>query len=278
MPELPEVETIRRKLEPRLVGQRIVGVFVPRPSIIGCPGVAAFRRDVAGRSVVRLSRRGKYLIVELEREWRLAFHLRLSGHLELAGPNEHPAFERLRLVLSQGMSLSFIEPRALGRAYLFREQQIPDALAGMTRMGPEPVSPDFTAEYLADRLRARKASVKSLLLDQRVCCGVGNIYSDEALFRARVRPTRTAGRLTRPEVIRLARALTRVLRDGIRWCGTTLADGRYLLPDQARGRFQERLAVFGREGRPCRRRNCPGVIRRIRIGNRGTRFCPVCQR
>ncbi len=147
----------------------------------------------------------------------------------------------------------------------------------MLRMGPEPMSPDFTVNYLADRLKGRKASVKSLLLDQRVCCGVGNIYSDEALFRARVRPTRAAGKLTRTEVARLVRALSQVLHDGIKWCGTTLDDGRYLLPDQARGRFQERLAVFGREGRPCRRRGCPGVIRRIRIGNRGTRFCPVCQ-
>ncbi len=245
---------------------------------MGYPDAAAFRRNLTGRTIVRLSRRGKYLIVELDRGWRLAFHLRLSGHLELVNPGEQPNYERLGLVLSRGKRLSFVEPRVLGRAYLFREWEVPRTLVGMTRMGPEPISPEFTVEYLADRLRGRRATIKSLLLDQRVCCGVGNIYADEALFRAKVRPTRVAGKLARVEIARLARALARVLHDGIRWCGTTLADGRYLLPDQGRGRFQERLAVFAREGRRCRRRNCRGIIRRIRIGNRAARFCPVCQR
>ncbi len=278
MPELPEVETIRRRLKPHLVGQTIVRAQVWRPDIIGYPDSATFQKKVAGHTITGLSRRGKYLLAELDQGWRLAFHLRLSGHLELTSDDEPARFERLRLELARGPSLSFIEPRALGRVYLDHRTDPAGPLSSLNRMGLEPVSSRFTDEYLADRLRGRRASIKSLLLDQRVCCGVGNIYSDEALFRARLRPTRAAGRLTHAEVRRLAAALRGVLHDGIRWCGTTLSDGRYLLPDQARGRFQERLAVFGREGKPCRRAGCSGTVTRVTVHGRGARFCPVCQR
>jgi formamidopyrimidine-DNA glycosylase len=146
----------------------------------------------------------------------------------------------------------------------------------MERMGPEPISPAFTQEFLAAQLRGRRAPVKSLLLDQRVCCGVGNIYSDEALFRAGLRPQRRAGTLRNVEIERLAVSLRGVLNDGIKWCGTTMNDGRYVMPDGAAGRFQTRLAVFGREGERCR--ECGSVIRRARIGNRSTHYCPTCQR
>jgi len=151
-------------------------------------------------------------------------------------------------------------------------------LAGMAKMGPEPIHNSFDVAWLHDRLRGRTASVKSLLLDQRVACGVGNIYSDEALFRAGIRPLRKAGSLGRAEVVRLARALAEVLRDGIRWCGTTMDDGRYQLPDGGAGSFQTRLAVFGREGERCRRRGCSGVVKRQKLGGRSTYFCPDCQR
>jgi formamidopyrimidine-DNA glycosylase len=148
----------------------------------------------------------------------------------------------------------------------------------MLKMGPEPIHDDFDAAYLHDRLRGRTAPVKSLLLDQRIACGVGNIYSDEALFRARIRPLRRAGNLRNADVVRLARALAAVLEDGIRWCGTTMGDGRYRLPDGQAGSFQKRLAVFGREGKRCRRRGCAGEVRRQKLGGRSTHFCPVCQR
>jgi len=154
----------------------------------------------------------------------------------------------------------------------------PRALTGMMKMGPEPIDESFDAAYLRDRLRGRTAPVKNLLLDQRVACGVGNIYSDEALFRAGIRPLRRAGRLGKAEVARLAKALEGVLRDGIKWCGTTLSDGRYRLPEGGTGAFQEKLAVFGRAGERCRRRGCGGLVRRQRVGGRSTHFCPVCQR
>lgn len=231
---------------------------------------------MVGRRIDRLDRTGKYLVLRLGRDRDLVFHLRLSGHLEVVFGSRKPEYERIRFRLTGDRALSFIEPRVLGRVYAVRSSDNPPALAGMRRMGPEPISAAFTCEFLAEQLGGRRATIKSLLLDQRVCCGVGNIYSDEALFRAGIRPHRRSGAVRRVEVGRLAVALRGVLRDGIKWCGTTMGDGRYLMPDGAEGRFQERLAVFGREGEPCRK--CGSVIRRARIGNRSTHYCPTCQR
>jgi formamidopyrimidine-DNA glycosylase len=278
MPELPEVETIRLRLRPLLVGQRIVRARVLRKDIVGFPDARGFERGVVGRTITELGRRGKYLIVRLDQGREIIFHFRLSGHLEMIDRDRKVEYERARLELAGGKALSFVEPRAQGRVYLVQADGYPRVLAGMLKMGPEPIHEDFDVVYLHDRLRGRTAPVKNLLLDQRVACGIGNIYSDEALFRAGIRPLRPAGRLRRAEVARLSSALTRVLEDGIKWCGTTMADGRYRLPDGETGSFQRRLAVFGREGEGCRRRGCTGVVRRQRLGGRSTHFCPVCQR
>ena len=278
MPELPEVETIRLMLRPLLVGRRIVRAHVRRADIVGFPDARGFARGVAGRTVTELGRRGKYLRMRLDLGKELIVHLRLSGHLEVVDRGEEVEYERVRFDLDNGKVLSFAEPRVLGRVYLVQQDKCPSELAGMMKMGPEPIHADFDAAYLRERLRGRTAPVKNLLLDQRIACGVGNIYSDEALFRAGIRPLRKAGRLGGAEVDRLARALADVLRDGIKWCGTTLGDGRYRLPEGETGSFQKRLAVFGREGEKCRRRGCTGVVRRQRVGGRSTHYCPVCQR
>ena len=278
MPELPEVETIRLMLRPLLVGRRIVRAHVRRADIVGFPDARGFARGVAGRTITELRRRGKYLRMRLDLGRELIVHLRLSGHLEVVDRGEEVDYERVRFDLDNGKVLSFAEPRALGRVYLVQQDKYPSELAGMMKMGPEPIHADFDATYLRERLRGRTAPVKNLLLDQRVACGVGNIYSDEALFRAGIRPLRKAGRLGVAEVDRLARALAGVLRDGIKWCGTTLGDGRYRLPEGETGSFQKKLAVFGREGERCRRRGCTGVVRRQRVGGRSTHYCPVCQR
>lgn len=265
-------------LRPLLVDRQIILARVRRRDIVGFPALRGFERGVAGRRVVDLGRRGKYLIVRLDHGKDLVIHLRLSGHLEVVGRGEDVGYERVRFELDNSKALSFAEPRVLGRVYLVQRDQYPPALAGMTNMGPEPIHADFDAVYLRERLRGRTAPVKNLLLDQRIACGVGNIYSDEALFRAGIRPLRRAGRLGKAEVGRLAQALTDVLTDGIKWCGTTLGDGRYRLPEGGAGSFQKRLAVFGREGERCRRRGCGGVVRRQRVGGRSTHFCPVCQK
>ena len=279
MPELPEVETIRRELEPLLVGRRVTAVEVRRPNIVGWPGAAEFAPGCRGRRIERVGRHGKYLVIGLDAGLELIIHLRLSGHLQVISARAAALrHERVRFRLGGGRALAFVEPRALGRVYLVEREKHPAALVGMRRMGPEPLDRAFTTRFLSERLAGRKAAVKTLLLDQSVCCGVGNIYSDEALFRAGIRPDRPAGSLRPEEVRRLADNLRRVLRSGIRWCGTTLGDGRYRRPDTAAGGFQRHLYAYGRAGESCRRRDCGHRIVRVRFGNRGSCYCPGCQR
>lgn len=277
MPELPEVETIRRTLEPVLRSRTIVGVRVRRSDVIGYPeSTRDFARRLFGCRIDRLARRGKYLLFQLSGGRRLIVHLRLSGHLALVADRKVPRFERVRLALDNGKALSLVEPRALGRMYCLLPGEMPEVLAGMRVMGREPIEPEFDGAYLAGRLGFRRTSVKAVLLDQRVCCGVGNIYSDEALFRAGIRPTRIAATLRKSEVSSLARHLRQVLDDGIRWCGTTMDDGRYIRPDGRAGGFQNKLAVFGREGQPCRK--CRSRIRAESVAGRTSHYCPRCQR
>ncbi|MEN9979858.1 MAG: bifunctional DNA-formamidopyrimidine glycosylase/DNA-(apurinic or apyrimidinic site) lyase [candidate division WOR-3 bacterium] len=276
MPELPEVETVRRRLAPELEGREIVGVVIRRPDIVGYPTVPKFRIGVLGRRITGVSRRGKYLVFYLSDERLLVIHLRLSGHLRVLGNSVPQRFERIRFRLSDGRSLVFIEPRVLGRVYLVAPDELGFVLKGLSRLGKEPISGEFSADYLQRHLAGRRTKIKSVIMDQRVCAGVGNIYSDEALFRAGISPMRPANSLSRQEVVRLAQALRKVIRAGIRYLGTTMSDDRYLLPDGSRGRFGELLQVFGREGEVCS--VCGTEIRRIKISNRSSYYCPECQR
>lgn len=275
MPELPEVETIRRQLSRVLSGARIVRVVVRRADVIGYPAVGRFQRMLRGKVVRAVRRRGKYLVFVLSPAGKLIVHLRLSGHLRLLGGDAAAKHERVRFVFDRGGSLSFIEPRALGRVYFVEGKELPPALDGFRRLGREPIDRRFDPDYLSARFQGRRARVKDLLLDQRICAGVGNIYSDEALFFAGIRPLRRADRLKSEEISRLVRALKMVLRAGIKNLGTTMADGRYLQPDGARGRFGDKLMVYGRAGEPCR--VCGAKVKRIKIGSRSSYFCPGCQ-
>jgi formamidopyrimidine-DNA glycosylase len=287
MPELPEVETIRRELEPLLKGRRIVRVKIGRPDIVGWPKANALEPAIATRRIERLERRGKYLVLRLgalatrnaERDSPklLIIHLRLSGHLKVM-TSRAPAqrFERIRFVLSGGRALVFVEPRVLGRVYAVMADRLPPVLRGLQDMGLEPIHPEFDANYLRAKVGHRTASIKGLLLDQSITAGIGNIYSDEALFRSGIRPMRPAHQLRPKEYPRLAQALREVLHDGIRHMGTTMSDSRYRRPRGMPGGFQKHLMVFDREGEPCR--VCGSVIRSCRIGNRTTRYCPKCQK
>lgn len=276
MPELPEVETVRRELAPAVVNRVITGVEIARRDIVGYPSVPDFRTEIRGRVITGLSRQGKYLIFNLDNGRQLIFHLRLSGHLRVVNNGVKMRFERIRFQLGDGRALVFIEPRVLGRVYLVAPEELGCVLKGLSRLGKEPIARDFNAGYLQRQLSRRRTKIKSVLLDQRVCAGVGNIYADEALFRAKILPTRRADSLSREEVVRLTRALRNVIRAGIRHLGTTLADARYLLPDGSRGGFGRLLQVSGREGKACR--VCGSVIRRTKIGNRSSYYCPGCQR
>ena len=278
MPELPEVETIRRLLSRQVSGKRIEKVWFGVKHVNMQPGPAGVRRRLLGARVMGVSRRGKYLVFDLSNDRKLVLHLGMSGQVRRFGHDPMHRHEHMRLEFSDGQTVSFVDARRFGRVCVTDNGALPGPVKGMERLGPEPIGEEYTAEYLAAHLSGRKARVKSLLLDQQVACGVGNIYSDEALHRAGIRPDRKAGSLEPSEVRRLTRALGSVLSDGIRWCGTTMKDGGYVLVDGSAGSFQDRLRVYGREAEPCRRRGCDGVVRRQRVGGRSTHFCPVCQK
>jgi formamidopyrimidine-DNA glycosylase len=277
MPELPEVETIRRRLARLVAGKRVERVRFGAKRVTMDPGPAGVRSRLLGATVTAVGRRGKYLIFNLDNGRQLILHLGMSGQVREFGCAPMRRHEHMRLEFSDGRTLSFVDARRFGRVCVTDGGTLPKAVRGMGRMGPEPMDGGYNSDYLGAWLAGRKASVKGLLLDQRVACGVGNIYSDEALHRAGIRPDRPAGSLKPREVSRLTAALGDVLKDGIRWCGTTMKDGGYVLVDGSAGSFQSRLRVYGREGERCRRRGCKGVVRRQRIGGRSAHFCPVCQ-
>jgi formamidopyrimidine-DNA glycosylase len=274
MPELPEVETIKRELRPRIRGKSIIDCIMLREDVIAHPSPREFCRSIIGEKILDVTRRAKYLILELTNEKSLIFHLRLSGTMVLAPLDAEPEkFTRLVLKLDN-LQLLFKEPRVLGRAYLIKSGEMPNNLKGFFRLGCEPISEDFDAAYLRQKIKHRKARIKSLLLDQHICAGMGNIYSDEALFRAGIRPLRRAYRITNKEIPKLIKALRQVIHEGIANFGTSVSD--YRRTDGQDGNFQNFLCVYGREGEPCRK--CGTKIVLKKIGNRSTRYCPNCQK
>jgi len=274
MPELPEVETIRRELAPYISGQDVIRCHVLRPDIIAYPDPDRFCEKLVHDTINTVERKAKYLIIKLTSGNRLIIHLRLSGTIFLKPRNTSPErFTRLNITLKD-YELFFNEPRVLGRAYLIQKNSDKGIPKGLQSLGLEPIDADFTCEYLWGRIKGRKAKMKSVLLDQHICAGVGNIYSDEVLFSTGIRPTRRAYRVTRRETQDLVTALKEILKKAIRKFGTSVGD--YVRTDGTNGSFQDSLYVYQREGQPCR--ICGTEIKALKIGNRSTRFCPKCQK
>ena len=267
MPELPEVETIRAQLEPRLVGRSVVRVEILDPRLTRPIDLFEVAEELEGDSIVAVERRGKYLVLRLESGLSLLVHLRMTGSFGFE-PTSH---ERAVLELDDGTRVGYRDVRRFGTWLVLDGAELEPYLAG--KNGPEPLGPRFTSEWLASRLTVRRAPVKAVLLDQRVAAGVGNIYADEALWRARVNPLRPAASLDPDEVRRLHRAIRAALRTGIQRQGSTLSE--YRAPDGSRGGMQEEFRVYGRDGLPCRR--CGTTIAKTRAGGRGTWYCPRCQ-
>lgn len=272
MPELPEVETVRRGLAPHLLGRRIAAVLVREPRL-RWPVPRGLAPAVRGRRVEAIDRRGKYLIVALDTGDRLILHLGMSGRvlvLDASAPlRKH---DHLDFVLDSGRIVRFHDPRRFG-AVLFWPAGAPTP-ALLQDMGPEPFSAEFSSDYLFRLSRGRRAAVKRFVMDGRIVVGAGNIYATEALFRAGIRPTRAAGRLTRRDCERLAARIREVLAEAIELGGTTLRD--FAGADGAGGYFQQELFVYGREDEPCR--TCGTPIRRVVIGQRSSFYCSRCQR
>ena len=270
MPELPEVETIRRHLAPHVEGHTLQALEVLDERFCRPLAPAELAAAVEGRRIERLGRRGKYLVWELEDDAFLLMHLRMTGTL-LLDPLGAPPFTRVWLRLD-GHDLAFADQRRFGTGELALG---PDALEAFfaARVGVEPLGDDFTPEHFHALARASRAPVKAFLLNQRRVAGVGNIYADEALFRARIHPLRPANRLTRAQTAALREAVVATLHDGIASKGATIDDFRH--PDGVSGAFQDRFLVHLREGEPCTR--CGRTVRKLRAAGRGTYVCEGCQ-
>ncbi len=270
VPELPEVEVTRRQLRRLLVGRRIAAVATTRPSYFFLTSPAILKRLLPGRRVTALERVGKYMLARLDSGERLLLHLGMTGEIVRDGALEHDRHTHLKLSFEDGRpGVVFRDERKFGKVQLLAAGE---PSARVDRLGPDALN--ARAAHLFRASRGRRVPIKSLLLDQAVLAGVGNIYADEALFLARVRPTRRAGRVSRAEYGAVAEAIRRVLRRAISAGGSSIDD--YLRPDGSEGSYQDERHVYGREDEPCGR--CGSAIRRVVIGQRSSHFCPGCQR
>ncbi len=267
MPELPEVETIRGQLAPRLEGRTFAAVDILDPRLTRPLDPREVAAELQGERVVAVERRGKYLVVRLEGGGALLVHLRMTGSFAFE-PTSH---ERAVVELEDGTRLVYRDVRRFGTWLVVAADELEPYITG--KNGPEPLEPGFTSTWLAGQLARRRAPLKAVLLDQRVVAGLGNIYADEALWRARLHPLRPAASLDHDEARRLHRAIRASLRLGIERQGSTLRD--YARPDGAAGEMQREFRVYGREGEPCPR--CRTPIAKTRAGGRGTWYCPHCQ-
>jgi formamidopyrimidine-DNA glycosylase len=272
MPELPEVQHAADTLAAQIAGSRIVAVTrLDWPRMVETHAPDAFRALLAGRMVRGAARRAKWLLLELDGGWTLALHLRMSGYVAVYDPAVEPdRHTHLALRLEDGRQVFFHDTRKFGRARLLDAAGV--AALGAAH-GAEPLDSAFTAEELARLLRGRRRAIKPLLLDQGVVAGIGNIYADEALWRAQIHPLRPADTLDDDEVARLYAAIRGALRDGLERGGSTLRDYRNAYG--AAGQNQQHFHAYDRAGQPCPR--CGTAIVRTVVGQRGTHLCPVCQ-
>jgi formamidopyrimidine-DNA glycosylase len=275
MPELPEVETVRRDLEALVLGRTITGctVAADAPRLVQLVPPSEFCRELTGRRIEGLRRRGKYLIVDLDDGRAWVIHRRMSGNVLYRTHDDAPDdYTRAIFTLDDGHELRWTDLRKFGTMWL-----VEDATMVMESLGPEPLEAAFTPDVLRDRAGRRSAPIKSVLLDQRVLAGMGNLYTDEALHYALIHPLRPANKLKRADFVRLHAGILQALRLGIEArgssLGTTLRD--HINVDGAPGQNQRTVQAYGREGEPCYR--CGTPMRRIRVGGRSSVFCPKCQ-
>ena len=281
MPELPEVETIVQDLRPQLAGRRIESVQLTRdPAIRGrlvrYPNATTFIRRLRGRTIRSVERRGKYLVMPLDKDGeRLVVHLGMTGHLRVWEPEEAPVkHTHFRALLDSGLELRYDDPRQFGRLLLGTQEALIAGRAFPARLGPEPIHGDLTEAEFGRIVKSRRRPIKAALLDQSFLAGVGNIYADEACFRAGIRPSRWTHRLTGRERRALYSAIQEVLENSIAARGSSIIN--YVDAFGRRGTNQEKLLVYGRSGEPCIK--CGTPLQGTRLAGRGTVYCRKCQR
>ena len=275
MPELPEVETVRRDLHHLVVGRRIEHVDATGARTARRTSREAVQDGLVGRTIIDTARRGKYLLASLDDDHTLMIHLRMSGQLRL-GPAALPIepHTHVRMRLDDGNELRFVDPRTFGEVVVFDPATLAIEVPDLAALGPEPLA--VTRRTFDHLLRSRRRQLKALLTDQRVIAGIGNIYADEIAHAARVRSSRPGAELTGHEIGRLHTSMQTILAAAIEARGSTLSDAQYVDLGGLAGGYQEHHAVYGREDLPCLR--CGRPIRRVAQGGRSTYFCPSCQR
>ena len=282
MPELPEVEVVRRALEREVAGREVTSALVTGPRTVRRHPADALVERLRGATLGPAGRVGKFLLLPLDDGAEsLVIHLRMSGQLLLAA-SDRPLARHTHAVLrlSDGRELRFVDPRTFGELFLAESPPrgsgpSTERPAALAHLGPDPLSPVWSAARLGQALAGRRGRLKLLLMDQRFVAGIGNIYSDEALFEARLRYDRPAGSLSGDEIGRLHRAVRRTLREAVRHGGSSLRDAQYVDLFGAPGKYQLRHRVYGREGQGCPR--CGGPVRRVPCGGRSTFLCGGCQ-
>lgn len=276
MPELPEVETTLRGVEPWVVRKKITNVVVRQRSL-RWPVPPEIGEDLAGQKIVSARRRGKYLLFEMSEGGTLLIHLGMSGSLRIVtGKNEEwRKHDHIGLGIGASKELRFHDPRRFGCWLFCPPGEAPEESHALLKdLGPEPLSDDFNADYLWDRTRKRKVAIKQLIMNANQVVGVGNIYACEALFMSGISPKKAAGRVTRKQTEWLVESIKKVLGEAIEMGGTTLRD--FLNAEGEAGYFKQELRVYDREGEPCR--ECEASVKRIVQSNRSTFYCSSCQK
>ena len=273
MPELPEVETVCRSLRPHIIGRTIKSVRTLEPRLRMRVNAAALS-CLAGRKVRDVSRKGKYILIRPDGNIVWIFHLGMSGKLIwVEAGSARRKHDHIIVNLDDGGELRYHDPRRFGLTLVTTEEELPE-LPQLRTLGVDPLAGDLTGAYLFRFTRASERRIRDLLLDQRIIAGLGNIYANEILACSGIKPTTRASRLTRKQAEAIAATIPKLLRQAIRWCGTSFSD--YRDADDKRGEFQDHLRVYDRAGEKCR--SCSATIKRVAIGNRSAFYCPFCQK
>lgn len=273
MPEMPEVEQVRKTLAPHIEGKQITAIEIYLDRLIKYPTPAQFIAGLVGKTICHVGRRGKYLVLQTDADQQLIVHLRMTGTLiAQASAKEAPPYAKIKFTLTGGVTMWFTDIRTFGTLYLVTNHDT--YIEGYETLGPEPLSEAFTAAYLEPLAAKSRKPVKSFILDQRNIAGLGNIYADECLALSGILPMRLANTLTHEEVTRLCEAINAVIAQGIKNRGTTFRD--YKDGEGNKGDNQNHLLVYSRGGKPCKK--CGQPLATTKIGGRGTVYCEHCQK
>jgi formamidopyrimidine-DNA glycosylase len=271
MPELPEVEVVRLGISPHILHKKIADVIIRHPRL-RFPVPSGLKEILLGKRILEIRRRGKYLLF-LTSEGTLIWHLGMSGSLRiLTEPLPPKKHDHVDLIFSKGLCLRFNDPRRFGALLWTRDNPLEHPL--LATLGPEPLSEDFNADYLWKKARTRTVAIKNFVMNSKIVVGVGNIYAAEALFQAKLHPLKPANKVSREEFTKLCQIIRDILRQAIQKGGTTLKD--FVNSAGKPGYFKQELQVYGRGGEPCM--ICKTELRALRVGQRGTVFCPRCQK